>query len=78
MTKVIEIFRNIFDDSKLEVGEGTCADDIEDWDSLEQINLILAMEKTFSIKFSIKEVSRLKNVGEMVDLIQLKCVSNEK
>lgn len=78
MAEVIEIFRNVFDDSELEVRESTCADDIEDWDSLEQINLILAMEKVFSIKFNINEVSQLKNVGEMVDLIQLKCTSNEK
>lgn len=78
MAEVIEIFRNVFDDTELEIGGNTCADDIEDWDSLEQINLILAMEKNFSVKFNIKEVSRLKNVGEMVNLIQSKCIDNEE
>lgn len=70
--KVEQIFRDIFDDESLQISAETCAEDIEDWDSLEQINLLIAMEKAFDIQFDIKEVSALKNVGEMVDLIEEK------
>ena len=47
----------------------TNSGDIEDWDSIEHINLVIAMEKKFGLKFDIKEVGKLANVGEMVDLI---------
>ncbi len=70
--KVTQIFRTVFDDETLEIQDATCAADIEDWDSLEQINLLIAMEKEFQIKFQIAEVSELKNVGEMLDLIERK------
>lgn len=66
---VTEIFRDIFDDEELEINDSTNAEDIEDWDSLEHINLVISMEKHFSLKFNLKEVGELKNVGEMVDLI---------
>ena len=49
--------------------DSTTADDIEDWDSLEHINLIVAIEKEIGIKFSMGEVNGMKNVGEMVDII---------
>ncbi|NLL90938.1 MAG: acyl carrier protein [Ruminococcaceae bacterium] len=66
---VNEIFREIFDDPELSVTDKTDANDIEDWDSLEQINLLVAMEKKFLIKFSVDDVENLQNVGETVDLI---------
>jgi len=69
---VDKIFKNVFDDDDLVITRDTSADDIEDWDSLEQINLLISMEKEFGIKFDIKEVSNLKNVGEMMDLIEKK------
>lgn len=75
-TEVQEIFRDVFDDESLDITNETNANDIEEWDSLEQINLIVAMENTFKIKFTIDEVSELKNVGEMIALIAKK-VSNE-
>lgn len=64
-----EVFREIFDDDTLVIGEKTNAEDIEDWDSLEHINLVVATEKKFNIKFDISEVGKMKNVGEMVDVI---------
>ena len=67
--KVQEIFRDVFDDDELIISDSTNSDDIEDWDSLEHISLIVSMEKEFSMKFDIKEVNTLKDVGEMVDLI---------
>ena len=48
------------------------ANDIEDWDSLAQINLIIAIEKEFKVKFRLEEVSNLKNIGEMLELLSKK------
>lgn len=67
--KVTEIFRDVFDDDTLVISDFTNSDDIEDWDSLEHIQLVVDMEKAFSIKFDIKTVNTLENVGQMVDLI---------
>ena len=64
-----EVFRDVFDDEAITVTDATTAADIEDWDSLEHINLIVAVEKKFGIKFSMGEVTGMKNVGEMADLI---------
>ena len=63
------IFRDVFDDESINVTETTNSDDIEDWDSLEHINLVVAIEEEFKIKFEMNEVGKMKNVGEMVDVI---------
>ena len=63
------VFRDVFDDDSITVCETTTSNDIEDWDSLEHINLIVAVEQEFGIKFNMKEVTTMKNVGEMVDII---------
>jgi len=63
------IFRKLFDDDSIVVTRATTANDIEDWDSLEHINLISAVEKQFGMRFQMKEVSGMKNVGEMVDIL---------
>ena len=70
MEKVNEIFRDVFDDETLVITDSTNSDDIEDWDSLEHISLIISMEKEFGLKFDIKEVNKLENVGQMVDMIR--------
>ena len=70
--KVQAIFRDVFDDENLALTRETNAEDIEDWDSLMQIRLVVAMEKEFQIKFDIMEVQLLQNVGEMMDLIEKK------
>ena len=64
-----EVFRDVFDDDTIIVTDTTTAMDIEDWDSLEHINLIVAIEKRFGMKFNMGEVTTMKNVGEMVDII---------
>ena len=64
-----EVFQNVFDDEDITVDRDTAADDIEDWDSLEHIRLIAAVEREFGVKFTMKEVSSMKNVGEMIDII---------
>lgn len=69
MNKVTDIFRDVFDDDSLVITDATNSNDIEDWDSLEHIALIVSMEKEFGLKFDIKEVNKLANVGEMIDLI---------
>ena len=66
---VNEVFRRIFDDDSITVNDATTSADIEDWDSLEHINLVVAIEKRFKIKFNMGEVNGFKNVGEMVDTI---------
>ncbi len=64
-----EVFQDVFDDETIHVNDNTTADDIEDWDSLEHIGLIVAIERKFNIKFNMGEITSLKNVGEMVDII---------
>ncbi|GHV51641.1 acyl carrier protein [Synergistales bacterium] len=65
-----EIFRDVFDDENITVGETTTANDIEGWDSLEHISLMLAIEKKFGIKFTMGEVTGTKNVGAMAEIIE--------
>lgn len=72
MEKANTVFCNIFDDEDIVISDDTTSADIEDWDSLEQINILVALEKLFSIKFAVSEVEGLKNVGEMIDLIMSK------
>ena len=64
-----EIFQDEFDDDTIHVTDATVADDIEDWDSLEHINLIVALEEEFGMKFTMGEVTGMANVGEMVDIL---------
>jgi len=70
--KLSEIFRDVFDDDGIEISSELTADDVEEWDSLSHIRLILSVEKAFAIKFSAAEVGKLKNVGELATLIQAK------
>lgn len=63
------VFREVFDDEEIVVVETTTADDIEDWDSFEHINLVVAVEEEFSFKIPMGKVLTMKNVGEMVDII---------
>lgn len=67
-----EVFRDVFDDDSIVVTDETVSSDIEDWDSFAHINLIVNVEQSFSIKFSMGEVSSMKNVGAMVDIIASK------
>lgn len=64
-----EVFWDVFEDDTIIVNDGTTAEDIEEWDSFEHINLIVAVEEKFGMKFSMGQVTAMKNVGEMVDII---------
>lgn len=69
MARLTEVFHDVFDDDEIVLTETTSAKDIEDWDSLEHINLIAAVEKEFKMRFTMKEVSGMKNVGELAELV---------
>ena len=63
------VFRAVFDDETIRVTPKTTADDIDDWDSLEHITLISAVEREFRMKFKMGEISSMKNVGEMARIV---------
>ena len=63
------VFRDVFDDDSITLNDETTADDIEDWDSFEHINLVVAVQDEFSFKIPMGKVVSMKNVGEMVDII---------
>jgi len=69
---VNRIFQEVFDLADLQITPEMTAKDVEEWDSLNHINLIVAVERAFKIKFTTKEVSNLANVGEFLSLIQSK------
>ncbi len=69
MEKVTEIAREIFDDDELELYDDTIAADVDGWDSLTHLSLMNEIENEFEIKFEMKEVQGLNNVGELVDVI---------
>jgi len=69
LLRVQDIFRDILDNDAIILSEKTTADDVEEWDSLTHIQLIVAIEKKFKIKFTSKEILSWKNVGEMLDAI---------
>lgn len=77
VSKVNSIFCDIFDDDSIVISDEMTAADIDDWDSLEQINLLVAMERAFDIKFSVGEVEGLANVGEMLDLVARKLAEKQ-
>lgn len=64
-----EVFRDVFDDESITVDTNTTADDIDDWDSIEHITLIGAVEDEFKMRFKMGEVSGMKDVGEMMSII---------
>ena len=67
--KLTEIFRDVFDDEEIAISASTTAADIDGWDSLTHITLLAAVEDEFDVKFSMKAVQHLQNVGELAALI---------
>lgn len=72
MKQVEVIFKDILDEESLSLSRETTANDVDGWDSLTHIQLIVAIEKNFKIKFTSKEILSWKNVGELIDSLQSK------
>lgn len=67
-----EIFREVFDDPELKATPELSAEDVAEWDSFNHINIVVAAEQRFGVKFRAAEIESLRNVGEFVDLIARK------
>jgi acyl carrier protein len=70
--KLTAIFRDVLDDDTIVLTDSTTADDVEGWDSLTHVNLLVAVEKGFGIRMSTREVKSMRNVGDFIDLIAQK------
>jgi len=68
--QLAQVFHDVFGDESIKVTPGMTADDVEGWDSLSNIRLIVTVERTFKVKFTMSEIGKLKNVGELVALIE--------
>ena len=67
--QVVKVMRETFDDEALEVTRETTANDVVEWDSLSNVELMVALESAFKIRFFTGEIAGMKNVGELVDVI---------
>lgn len=65
-----EVFQNVFDEDSIQLTPWLSAKDVDGWDSLTHIQLMLAVEKAFKIKLSTSEIGKLENVGDLVGLIK--------
>ena len=72
LQQMTEIFRDVLDNEDITLKPETTADDVEEWDSLTHIQLVVAVEKKFKIRFKTSEITSYKNVGEMAGGIQQK------
>jgi acyl carrier protein len=69
LSEIQAIFRDILDEETVVLTEETTANDVDGWDSLTHIQLVVAIEKHFKIKFTSKEILSWKNIGEMLESI---------
>ena len=67
-----DIFRDFFDDETIVLQNETSPDDIEEWDSLAQVNILVICEVEFDIRFDVDEIESIKNAGDIIDLIERK------
>ena len=72
LARLQEVIRNVFDDDTLAISRVTTAQDIDAWDSVQNITLVMEVEQTFGVRFSTSEIAYLKNVGEFADLVDKK------
>jgi acyl carrier protein len=70
--RLTSVFQQTFDDPSLEIHDAMTATDVDDWDSLQHIVLVLAVEREFRIRLNPAEVGKLENVGRMIELLQAK------
>jgi len=69
LEKLSGVFHEVFDDETIHVNPELTANDVDEWDSLTHIRLMLSVERAFQIKFAASEIGKLKNVGELIELI---------
>ena len=69
MSKLAGIFHDVFDDDTITLTRATMSDDIPEWDSLAHVRLIVAIEKAFGVRFDVKEINEMPNVGVMTDIV---------
>lgn len=70
--KLTPVFRKVFDNNTLELTDELSALDVENWDSLSHMLLIAEVESNFAIKFRLKDLNKMANVGDMIDIISSK------
>lgn len=70
--KLKDVFQNVFEDSKIEIKNDLSAKDVDNWDSLTHMILISEIEEKFNIKFSLKDLNKLDNVGNLIKIIAFK------
>ena len=70
LQRLQKIFCDIFDDETLVLTKETAPDDIEEWDSLTQVNIIVVCESEFGVKFELDDIKKLKSVGDIADAIE--------
>jgi acyl carrier protein len=78
MEKINEVFRDVFDDDDITVGRETTAADVDGWDSVMHVTLLINMEKAFGMKFSSSAVAGLKSVGDLAALIEAHQASQKR
>ena len=69
LIKINEVFIDVLDDDQLQIAESTSAEDVDEWDSLNHIHLVVAIEKALKLRFTASEIQSWANVGEMMDNI---------
>lgn len=75
LSEMNKVFKEVFDDDEIQINDNVTANDIDGWDSLSHVNLILAIEKRFGIKFDLKELLTFQNVGDLRKSIESKLKS---
>jgi len=73
IAKLTPIFREVFNDNSIEIRDDMTADDVERWDSLSHMMMITTVEKEFGIKFKLRDLNKMKQVGDLISLIESKC-----
>ncbi len=72
LARLQEVIRSVFDDDSLVITRATTAQDVEAWDSVQNVTLVMEVEQEFEVRFSTSEIAYLKNVGELADLVEKK------
>jgi acyl carrier protein len=78
LVEVREVFRDVFDDPNIEIARESNADSIPDWDSLAHINLLMTIQRRFKVKFTLIDMQHLKDVGDLLVLLERKITEREK